>query len=126
MLARFARPALALLALLLLPAVLRAQEEAQEGAEDLDAAIQAKVSAGNLQELSGAIELCDSALNKGLNDEDTEFAKKLLASMLQQRARFVGQAILQAGARDPRYAQLLQFALTDLERSLENDPDQAQ
>lgn len=89
-----------------------------EGQEDLDRAIEAKLGAENLRELGKVISLCQSALDKGLDEENAQFAKTLLASTLYQRAEVVSQAILGEQGPDQRWPQLRQMALTDLERSL--------
>lgn len=99
---------------------------ANEGQEELDRAIEARLSANNLRELGTVIGLCQTALDKGLDEENTVFCKKLLASTLLQRASMVSNAIFEADVPDPRWPQLRQVATADLERSLEHDPELAQ
>ncbi len=58
---------------------------AGEGQEDLDKATEAKFSAETVGDLSEVIRLADSALKKGLDESNTEFARKILSSTLVQR-----------------------------------------
>jgi tetratricopeptide (TPR) repeat protein len=96
-----------------------------EGQEDLDKAIEAQLSADNLDEISEVIDLCQSALDKGLADQDAEFAHQLLASTLMQRAGAISQAILQGAVGDVRqYIQLHRAAIEDLNRVVEHDSEQ--
>ena len=53
-----------------------------EGQEDLDKATEAKLSATTLTDLGEVISLTESALKKGLDKSNTEFANKLLVSAL--------------------------------------------
>jgi tetratricopeptide (TPR) repeat protein len=111
------------LALALLPAAPARAEN--EGQEDLDKAIEAQLSADNLDEISEVIELCQSALDKGLAEEDQKFAKQLLASSLMNRGGTIAQAILQGAVVDVRqFVELHRAAVADLNRVVENDPDQ--
>lgn len=110
-----------LLGLLLAPPV-RAEDEGQA---DLDQAIQTKLNAETLVELGKVIELCQSALEKGLDDENTKFCKTLLASTLYQRAEVVSSTLFDGSPLGMPPAQRLRVAVNELERSLEYDADQA-
>ncbi len=78
----FAR-AILVLSLLAAAANVRADEPGQA---DLDKAIAAKIKAENIEDLGEVIELCQSALDRGLDKDNTAFAKQLLAATLVQRA----------------------------------------
>ncbi len=110
------------LAVVALCAPVRAENE---GLDDLDRATQLKVTVEGLEDLNGVIDSIDSALEKGLDQGNTEFAEQLLVSSLLQRATTLSAAILNAPVhdprRDPRWIQIRQFALTDLQRVLEID-----
>jgi tetratricopeptide (TPR) repeat protein len=105
-----------------------------EGEADLDKAIEAKLGVDSeeprvrLQQLGQVIELCQSALDKGLDEENKEFADTLLASTLHERAELIGQVIFQADTTDPRFLQqypaLWQAAVRDAKRALEHDLEQ--
>lgn len=110
-----------LIGLLLAPPV-RADDEGQA---DLDQAIQTKLNAETLVELGKVIELCQSALEKGLDDENAKFCKKLLASTLYQRAEVVSSTLFDGSPLGMPPAQRLRVAMNELERSLEYDADQA-
>ena len=73
-----------------------------EGQEDLDKATEAKMNVKSPGDLLEVIRLCESALSKGLDKDNTEFAKKLLASTLIQRATLITRSILE-GAPDPNW-----------------------
>jgi tetratricopeptide (TPR) repeat protein len=96
-----------------------------EGLEDLDQATQLKVNAEGLADLNDVIDRLESALEKGLDDDNRAFAEDLLVSTLLQRGTTLSAAILdrplQDPRRDPRWMQVRQFALTDLQRALALD-----
>ena len=93
------------------------------GMEDLQKAIAAKLTANNVVQLGEVVELCRSALDRGLNKENTAFAKQLLAATLVQRATFVSRAVLEVDAPSSRWPELRRLALSDLERAITHQPD---
>ena len=97
-----------------------------DGQEDLDKATEAKLTANNLTDWGEVIRLAESALEKGLDKSNTEFANKLLASTLVQRATVVAATIQKIFPADQRWANFRQFALADLEKSLKLEPKQPQ
>lgn len=101
----------------------------EPGQADLDKAIGAKIKAENLEDLGEVIELCQSALDRGLDKDNTSFAKQLLAATLVQRASFIAER-LQALPAEPaaiqQFLRLRQIALTDLERALRHEPKDAE
>lgn len=101
-----------------------------EGQEHLDHAIEAKILAENFRDLEKVIGLCESALEAGLDEANTRFAKRLLASTLIQRGWAVSEAILGSPLEDlqtlQRMARLRQIALSDLEEALTHDAEQPQ
>ncbi len=99
---------------------------ANEGQDDLDKATQAKINAKTLSDLSEVIRLCESALAKGLDDENTQFAKELLASTLSQRGIDYSKMIFDSLPPDPRWPQYRRVALEDLEKAVKLDPTQAE
>lgn len=100
--------------------VVRAEED---GLAELDRAVDAKLNARSVPELGKVIEYCQSALRKGLDEANTEFAEKLLASTLIQRATAIGDAILNQPVVDPQIAQqaarLREQAIADLKQALD-------
>lgn len=99
-----------------------------EGAEYLDQALEAKLSAESLPELGKVIELAQKALEAGLDEENTDFAEGLLVSALMQRANVLGVAIFQTAGSNPQVAQqlprLIQVALSDVRTIIELDATQ--
>lgn len=68
-----------------------------EGQADLGLAIQTKLSLYSRPKLGKVIELCQSALDKGLDKENEAFCKQLLVATLLRRAEAIG------GVRDKRF-----------------------
>lgn len=96
-----------------------------EGLEDLDKATQLKVTAESLDDLNEVIDHLDTALEKGLDKENTTFAEQLLVSSLVQRGTLFSAAVFNVPAQDPqrglRSMQFRQFALSDLQRAVSLD-----
>jgi len=82
-------------ALLIIAAVFSAAaaRAADNGQEDLDKATELKLSATTVTDWGEVIRLTESALQKGLDKSNTEFANKLMASTLVQRAMVVTATI---------------------------------
>ncbi len=93
----------------------------EDGQEQLDQAIEAKLSARSVRDLNGVITLCEGALDKGLSDKSTEFAKQLLASSLLERGTAICEMIFGGNNPPPQWPQMRQIGLADLERSLQYD-----
>src|SRR4029078_1482236 len=96
-----------------------------EGQEDLDKAAQLKVSAETLDDLGEVIDHVDTAIEKGLDKENTKYAEQLLAGSLLQRGQLFASAVFNVPAQDPqrgiRSMQFRQFALSDLQRVVSMD-----
>jgi tetratricopeptide (TPR) repeat protein len=118
---------LCLLAVMVLAAPARADDEGQD---DLDKATQLKVAAESPDDLAEVIDRLDSALEKGLDDDNQEFAEQMLISTLMQRGTMYATAVFNLPNQDPqRGMRLMQFrswALTDLQRALELDDQLAE
>lgn len=95
------------------------------GLEDLDKAAQLKVTAENLPDLNVVVDKLDSATEKGLDKDNQSFADQLLISALLQRATVLSAAVLDRPladpGRDPRWMQIRQFAVNDVQRILSMD-----
>lgn len=104
--------------------------EEDRGLEDLDRAVSIKLTAESLEELNAVVDHCQSALDKGLNEDRAEFANQLLASTLLQRASGITDAIFQGPPANPgalrQILTLRQLALGDLERAVTIDGDLAE
>ena len=106
-------------ALLLLPATVRAENEGQA---HLDAATDLQLSAETLGYLEKVIEKVESALKKGLDDGQSQFAKQMLAATLFQHANRLSAAIFEQQPPSPRWPLVRQYALQDLEKAKKHDP----
>jgi tetratricopeptide (TPR) repeat protein len=96
-----------------------------EGQDDLDKATQLKVTAETLDDLNEVVDHADTALEKGLDDDNKKFAEQLLISSLLQRGQLFAGAVFNVPAQDPnrgmRSMQFRQFALSDLQRAVSLD-----
>ncbi|MCC6126171.1 MAG: tetratricopeptide repeat protein [Pirellulales bacterium] len=97
-----------------------------EGQDDLNQATEKKMAATTMDDLNEVIRLAESALQKGLDDSNKEFANKMLASTLTQRGASFAAAIFSTNPPDPGWPQYRQRALADLEKGLKLDPKQPQ
>jgi tetratricopeptide (TPR) repeat protein len=103
---------------------------AGEGQADLDEALRVKVTAENLRDLNKTIELLESAIEKGLDVENSDFAEGLLVESLMERAgqlAAVVQSVPMQRLVDPSIQKVRGLAVSDLRRILEYDgaPPQA-
>jgi tetratricopeptide (TPR) repeat protein len=102
----------------------RGAPAADEGQDDLIRAIRAKLSVGMLADLDEVIRLCESAQAKGLDQEDTRWANKLLAATLIDRGGIYARTATDAAkTRDPKWPDYRRLALRDLERAAPLDPN---
>jgi tetratricopeptide (TPR) repeat protein len=109
---------LALAALLVLPLAVRAENEGQA---DLDKATDLQLGAESLGELEKVIELAESALKKGLDEGQTEFAKQMLAATLFQHANRTAEAIFGQSPPSRRWMQARDLALEDIAKAKKYD-----
>ena len=97
-----------------------------EGQADLDMATELQLTAETLGDLEKVIKLAESALKKGLDKGQTEFAKQMLAATLFQHANRLGRVDLRADAAQPALAdRSAQQALKDLDKAKTYDADAA-
>lgn len=91
------------------------------GQADLDKAFELRLSAKSLAQMEEVIVHSRAALKKGLDAENTKFARGLLAGTLYQRGEALAEAVLEASRPDPRLPEMRITALDDLTEALEND-----
>ncbi len=94
--------------------------ETNEGQPDLDEAVIKRIDAESPDQLEAVAALLESALQKGLDDENQSFAKKMLGSVLLQRSQGLAAAMVQARGR--RQVDLRDEVLENLEEAVKNDP----
>jgi tetratricopeptide (TPR) repeat protein len=93
-----------------------------EGQADLDAATDLQVTAESLADLEKVTNLIESAIKKGLDKGQEEFAKRMLAATLFQHADRLSKSVFEQ--RRTRNWQLVrQYALKDLEKAKQQDPN---
>ena len=125
--------ALALLALAgtAFPSGVRA---ANEGQADLDKATELKLGAQSTGDLTDVINLCEGAVKKGLDKNNTTFANDLMASALAQRGTVTAAKIFgdesspapRLNLNDEHWKTYRTEALADLEKALKLSPKQPQ
>ena len=71
------------------------------------------------------IRLAESALKKGLDEGNTQFAKELIVSACIQRGTNYSSEVLHLPP-DPNWREIRRVALEDLEKALSIDPKQPQ
>jgi len=96
-----------------------AKDDAGQG--DLDAAVEAKLTARNPRDLNAVITHCESAIEKGLGEKNQSFARQLMASALVERGMAISEAIFGRNPPPPQWPQLRQIAVADFERALQYD-----
>jgi tetratricopeptide (TPR) repeat protein len=112
------------LPVILLASIAGSLRAASEGQADLDKATDSKLNADTISDLSEVIRLAESAMQKGLDKANTDFARKLLASTLVQRAQEAVKQVLTGANAPTDFRQKRKFALADLEKAVKLDPKQ--
>jgi tetratricopeptide (TPR) repeat protein len=91
------------------------------GQADIDQATESKIAAESLADLERVIALCESGLAKGVDKDNADFAKQLLASSLLQHATRFTEEIFDENGPHPRWVLFRQLALLDLDKILAID-----
>lgn len=94
----------------------------QPGQADLDAAADLQVTAETVGDLEKVIKLAESALSKGVDKGQEDFAKKLLASALYQHANRYAESLFERRRRGGQNQTIRQQSLKDLEKAKKYDP----
>jgi len=92
-----------------------------EGQADLDQAVDLKLDAESMEDLQKVAELCESALEKGLEEEDQRFAKQLLTSVRYQRAETYARNVLESAQQRRDWQMLRTQAIEELDKGLKVD-----
>ncbi|NND96872.1 MAG: tetratricopeptide repeat protein [Pirellulaceae bacterium] len=90
------------------------------GQGDLDEAVIARIDADTMKELEAVGALLESALAKGLSDENESFAKKMLGSVLLQRSQSLAGEMMRSRGR--AQAKLRDEAFEVLQDAVKYDP----
>lgn len=110
--------------LTLLVAAVASAADDNPGLKSLDKATETKLGAQSMADFEQVIKLCKEALEAGLDKENTKFANDLLSSTLTQRAEVICTELFERPVAPNRVGRLVQQAVSDLEQSLEINPDQ--
>ncbi len=95
--------------------------EGGEGQADLDKAIQLRIEAKTLQQLSEVASLCESAIKKGLDSDSETLAKQMLTVALHGRTQQLAEAIFGKAQPNPQWPLLRRILLIDLDKLLKYD-----
>ena len=95
----------------------------EPGQADLDAAIDAKLAADDLDDYGTVLDHCKAAVKKGLDEESREFADDLYTGTLIDRAGMVVEAIFDSPRPDPQWPRMRTYALRDLNEAIDRDPN---
>lgn len=101
-----------------------------QGQADLEEALRAKVTAEDVRQRSHVIELLESALDKGLDVENSDFAEQMLVDSLLERAEELATVLQRVPSEElvePEMMEVRDMAASDLRRVLtyDNPPVQA-
>lgn len=96
--------------------------QSSEGDGDLDKAFDAKIKAQSTRDLDKVVELCETAIEKGLDEEGVEQAQQLAASALYEHAEQLTKRIFASAGRDRRWKMFRSQALSRLEKATELQP----
>ena len=91
------------------------------GQSDLEEAIVKRIDAEDDEQLEATAALLESAITKGLDEENDSFAKKMLGSVLLQRAQKIATKIAATPGR--RKLAVRDEALEVLDQAVTNDPE---
>jgi len=91
------------------------------GQADLDKAVDLKLDSEGMDDLAKVAELCESALDKGLHEEDQVFAKQLLTSVRYQRAEAMGKGIFEEAQQRKDWKELREKAVEEVNQGLKYD-----
>ena len=92
------------------------------GQQDLDAAIEQKLSAQSLDDFERVIDLCRRAIRKGLPEDSKDFANNLIVGTLIDRSVMLVDAIFDAPRPSPDWPRMRSFAMRDLRELVKRDP----
>ena len=109
------------LAILLLTSSITIAQEKKEGQPLLDQATELKLNAKSFDDLEKVADLCEEAIQKGLDKENDGFARQLMSSALFDRAsRLCAPAL--TTPPDQRWPAMRDLAMADLDRLLKYNP----
>ena len=97
-------------------------DEEDGGQSDLDAAFDLKINAKSTRDLDGVADLCESAVEKGLDADAEKQARDLWSSVLFDHAKQLQRRIAPGGTLSTRWRWLRREAISRLNKSIEVSP----
>ncbi len=101
-------------------------EPASPGQADLDEATRLRLTASDGREIGKVIDLLNSAIKKGLDDDNEAFATQMLSSTYMERATAICGMLfkqqLPDPAQNPQWTQLRAVAVADIKKAVELTP----
>ncbi len=94
--------------------------------EKLDEAVSLKADAESPADLAKVIELCEKAIEMGLDEGNLRLAKQLLAATALQRAQMTVQRLPQVANNLNAVRNLSRETMKDLQKAVENNPQLAE
>ncbi len=107
------------LAISIVPLTTAWAQEEQAGQADLDKATLVKLSAKSMGDLETVVELCDAALEKGLDEEAKQYAEELLTATLFEQSSRLSRLIFERQPPDPRWPRIREACMEKLQRALQ-------
>ncbi len=114
-------PFLFSIALVLLTSTVTIAQEKKEGQPLLDQATELKLNAKSFDDLEKVADLCEEAIKKGLDEENTAFARQLMSASLFERASRLSAPAL-TNPPDRRWPAMRDLSMADLDRLLKYNP----
>ena len=109
----------------ILPPTVDAEDEINTefaGQNDLDAALEKKLSARSLDDFEQVLDLCRRASRKGLSEDSQVFADSLFIGTLIDRAGMLVDAIFKSSPPNPEWPRMRTFAMRDLNEAVKRNP----
>jgi tetratricopeptide (TPR) repeat protein len=121
MMRKLSSPFLFSISLVLLISTVTIAQEKKEGQPLLDQATELKLDAKSFDDLEKVADLCEEAIKKGLDKENTAFARQLMSASLFERASRLSAPAL-TNPPDRRWPAMRDLAMADLDRLLKYNP----
>lgn len=99
-------------------------QDADEDASSIfNRAVELKLSAKSMDELEKVVSLCEKALEKGLSDDEAKLARQMASMTLYEHAFRLSREIFERQPPNERWRTIRSFALKDIEKALQLDPN---
>lgn len=96
-----------------------------DGQSKLDEATDRKIDARTPEDLKAVMDLCEDAIDLGLNEGNLQLAKQLLSASALQRAEMLFQGLPRLANNRDAVRRLRRLIRSDLSKAIENNPELA-